>query len=389
MYSNRSNLLDMIASRKLLKQVSASSLPDKCCIYCGFDATSASLHIGHLIVMRILRIAKSLGHTTICIIGSGTTLLGDPTWKNETRPMLDKAVIAQNAEKMKKQLIAIAQPDHILDNKDWYSSINILEFMRDIAAHFSVNQLLTMETFRTRLDSQKHLSFMEFSYPLLQAYDFLHLHQKYDCDVQLGGSDQWGNITQGLGFVKRVTGNDVYGMTNELLTNASGEKMGKTSSGALFLDPDLVTPYDFWQFWRNVGDDDVEKLLLQLTDIPEADIHTSLSDIKNAKKLLADEVTSLVHGPDNAAAARRRSEEVFEHGSYDDLEPIEFASSVTLADLLVKLQFVLSISDAKRSIKGGSVTINNIKILDHKHILNTGEHVLCYAKKRYAKVIIK
>lgn len=377
------NILNYLRSRKLLKQSTSENLPSSVTIYCGFDATAVSLHIGHLVVLRILHIFKKLGHKTIGLLGSGTTLLGDPTWKNETRPMLSKEDIAVSAENISSQIRRLVAPDQMVDNIDWFSKIGMLEFMRDVASYFSVNQLVALETFSKRLREQSHLSAMEFYYPLLQGYDFKHLNENYGCNVQLGGSDQWGNITQGMGFVSKANNSEVFGVIADLLVNSSGEKMGKSMSGAVYLEKKLYSSYDFWQFWRNVADDEVERFMLQLTDFSEEEIK-AMTNITEAKKTLADSVTTWVHGEEKAKEARRKSELIFEQNSYENLETHEFTSEITLEKALVEMGFVSSLSEAKRMIQSGAVQVDSAKILDEKFIL-TGEHVVRYGKKRYKR----
>jgi tyrosyl-tRNA synthetase len=388
--NKKQDLISTLKSRNLLKQCSDNTLPEKLCLYVGFDATSSSLHIGSLIPLRMLKIARELGHKTIGLLGSGTTLLGDPTWKSKTRPIIDKDAILRNATSICKQIEKIADPEFMVDNVDWFSSMNILTFMRDVAARFSVNELLSMETFDNRISSQSHLSFMEFSYPLLQAYDFAYLNKEYGCNVQIGGSDQWGNITQGIGYVAKANGTQVYGMTSSLLVNASGEKMGKSVDGAIFLDESLKSPYDFWQFWRNVDDSDVANFMLQLTDLDVEYIKEITSkDIILSKKILADEVTKFVHGEEKAKAAREQSESIFEQNSHALIPSIEwtFGESIKLEKLVVQCGFTNSLSEAKRLINSGAIQVDGEKILDHSKILSKHTYIVCYGKKKYIKVI--
>jgi tyrosyl-tRNA synthetase len=382
------SILSYLRSRRLLKQSSSENLPELLVVYNGFDATAQSLHIGHLIVLKILSILKEFGHKTIGLIGSGTTLLGDPTWKSESRPMLSKHDIAVNAAKLKAQIIKLSNPDYMVDNIDWFGQIRMLEFMRDVASYFSVNQLTSMETFSARLRDQKHLSAMEFYYPLLQAYDFKHLLEHYNSNVQLGGSDQWGNITQGIGFVSRTTKQEVFGLVADLLVNSSGEKMGKSVSGAIYLDEKLCSPYDFWQFWRNVADDDVERFMLQLTSFTEDEIKSKLSNITDAKKALADSITTWVHGAENAIDARTKSEMIFEKNVYDELETFRFEESTELEKLLVKVGFATSFGEAKRTIESGAIHVDDTKILSPKFKFDSGEYVIRYGKKRYVRVVV-
>lgn len=302
--------------------------------------------------------------------------------------MLNKADIAVSAEKLKVQIVKLSNPDHMVDNLDWFGQIGMLEFMRDVACYFSVNQLTSMETFSTRLREQKHLSAMEFYYPLLQAYDFKYLFEQYQCNVQLGGSDQWGNITQGIGFVSRTTKQEVFGLVADLLVNSNGEKMGKSVSGAIYLDDKLCSPYDFWQFWRNVSDDHVERFMLQLTSFTEDEIKLKLSNITDAKKALADSITTWVHGAENAIAARTKSEMIFEKNVYETLETVQCEHAIDLEKVLVKVGFATSFGEAKRTIESGAIYVNDTKILSPKFKLDPGEYVIRYGKKRYMRVLV-
>jgi len=386
--NSKTNLLiEVLKSRRLLSQVSAENLPNEIMVYTGFDPTSTSLHIGHLVVLRSLMLMKEYGCKTICIIGTGTALIGDPTWKEKTRPMLEPEAIFANAKSIAAQIESIAKPDMILYNHEWLEGLNILDFMREVASRFSVGQLTAMETFRDRLKNNQHLSFMEFTYPLLQAYDFLHLNRQYGCNAQFGGSDQWGNITQGIGFVKRFSNAEVYGMISDLLLTSSGQKMGKSVSGAVYLDPALVSPFDFWQFWRNIPDADLPRLLLQLTDTEQEKINELLEDVNSAKKYLADSITTMVHGANEATIARERGKSIFEQNSYTDLDTIK-VNTGKLVQLLVDLQAAPSLAEAKRMINAGSVRLNNEKLTDNNFIINPGTHILQIGKKKFFKVEI-
>lgn len=381
-------ILDILHKRLLIANSTTQVLPEKICAYCGSDATKDSLHIGHLLPLNILRILKKHDHKTIMLLGSATTLIGDPSWKTESRPMLSLAEVQHNLKCLTKQIQKLVDPDHIVYNHEWLEKFNIIEFIRDVGSLFSINQLVKLETFATRLSENRNLSFLEFTYPLLQGYDFLHLNRKYDCNVQIGGSDQWGNIVQGLHLLHKVhPEKKVYGITNELLTTSSGEKMGKSLGGAVFLDPALVSPYDFWQFWRNVDDVDVKKLMLQLTDI-DIDVIESMElntveQINNAKKMLADNITTWVHSAQEAQEARAKSEEIFEN---DNVMDVVYIQSQSICDVLKSLNFAPSSKQAKQYIASGTVKIDNEKIIDHTHMLSEGSYVLHFAKKRRIKL---
>lgn len=383
--NNGNQLYQRLKDRGLVKQVSSENLPNELCLFIGFDATSSSLHIGHLIPLQILHIARMYGHKTICLIGTATTLIGDPTWKNHTRPMLDEELITHNANKILEQIARIFMPDHLVENRKWLD-MSMLTFLREVGAYFSINQLINLDTFYNRLESKEHLSFLEISYPLLQAYDFLHLNLEYGCNVQVGGSDQWGNITQGIQYVKRITNKDVYGLVTELLVSSKGDKMGKTSSGAIFLDSELTSVYDFWQFWRNIDDNDVEDLLLKFTELTIREIKGLLEDCNNAKKYLADQITEMVHGKTEAINARTKSEAIFEHGNYDLLTEILVQEQITLDHVLYNIGASQSISEAKRIIQGGGVQIDGVKMLDPNHMLQNKTQIISYGKHKFFKV---
>lgn len=377
-------LISKLLERKLLKQVTASTLPDKLCLYLGFDPTATSLHIGSLIPLQVLKIAKLYGHKIICLIGSFTSAIGDPTWKNKTRPMLDRGEILGNAGKITEQVRRIVEPDYIVDNADWLH-MDLLKFLTEVGAFFSVNQLIDLETFAKRLENQQHLSFLELSYPLLQAYDFLYLNQKYGCNLQVGGSDQWGNIVQGINYVQKVSDSEVYGLTTNLRT-ISGEKMGKTTDGTIFLDSALTSIYDFWQFWRNLPDHELEDSFMQLTHLSTLEIENLLDDLTEAKKVLADLMTGTVHGLEAAREARHLSEAIFERKEYHLLPLQVVDKSFSLDRIVFELKLTESLSEARRAINGGAVQIDGVKTLDHNCTLTKETHVLCFGKQRYFRL---
>lgn len=383
-------ILEALSKRMLLLNCTTNNLPAQLTVYCGLDATKDSLHIGHLIPLNILRIFKKHGHKVIVLLGSATTLIGDPSWKTESRPMLSRQQVQRNLDCLTTQIQKLVQPDHIVYNHEWLEQYNVIDFMRDVGAHFSVNQLVKLETFENRLNEQRNLTFLEFVYPLMQGYDFVHLHRKYGCNVQLGASDQWGNIIQGIQLAHKIDRAEVYGITNELLTTSSGAKMGKSVSGAVFLDEKLMSIYDFWQFWRNIDDAGVRKFMLQLTDI-ETDVINDMkldnvAELTHAKKMLADNITSWVHGAEAAHAARIKAEEVFEHGNIVDEVHVECMS---IAQLLQHLNLASSASEAKRHVVAGAIKINNAKIVDPSHMLTAGTHTICFAKKHRFKITVK
>jgi tyrosyl-tRNA synthetase len=304
--------------------------------YIGFDATAQSLHVGSLIQIMMLRWLQKSGHRPITLMGGGTTKVGDPSFRSEERPLLTPAQIDTNIATIRGVFAkyldydAGPAPAIMLDNAEWLDGLNYLDFLRDIGRHFSINRMLSFESVKSRLDREQSLSFLEFNYMILQAYDFLELNRRHGCLLQMGGSDQWGNIVGGIDLTRRVAGTEVFGLTSPLLTTADGAKMGKTASGAVWLNAEMLSPYAFWQFWRNVGDADVGRFLKLYTELPvaECDRLGALggAEINAAKITLANEVTMLCHGAEAAAAAEATARAVFEEGGVgDDLPTAKLA----------------------------------------------------------------
>ncbi|WP_306751485.1 tyrosine--tRNA ligase [Paracoccus actinidiae] len=346
--------------------------------YIGYDATAASLHVGHLLNIMMLRWFQKTGNRPITLMGGGTTKVGDPSFRSEERPLLDDAAIQSNIDGM-QQVFAryLSYGDNaatMLNNAEWLDGLNYLEFLRDIGRHFSVNRMLSFESVKSRLDREQSLSFLEFNYMILQAYDFLELHRRYDCRLQMGGSDQWGNILNGIDLTRRVDDAVVWGLTSPLLTTSDGRKMGKSAGGAVWLNGAMLSPYDFWQFWRNTTDADVGRFLKLYTELPvsECDRLGALqgSEINEAKIRLANEVTTLLHGADAAARAEATAREVFEQGGAGgDLEtamvPADVLSGgLTVAQLLVQTGITASGKEAKRLIAEGGLRLNNQAVSD-------------------------
>jgi tyrosyl-tRNA synthetase len=341
--------------------------------YIGYDATAASLHVGHLLNIMMLRWFQKTGNRPITLMGGGTTKVGDPSFRSEERPLLDDAAIQSNIDGM-QQVFAryLSYGDNaatMLNNAEWLDGLNYLEFLRDIGRHFSVNRMLSFESVKSRLDREQSLSFLEFNYMILQAYDFLELHRRYGCRLQMGGSDQWGNIVNGIDLTRRVDDAVIWGLTSPLLTTSDGRKMGKSAGGAVWLNGAMLSPYDFWQFWRNTTDADVGRFLKLYTELPveECDRLGALqgSEINEAKVLLAREVTTLLHGAEAAASAEATAREVFEQGGAGgDLETVTVPADVlsgglTLAQLLVQTGITTSGKEAKRLIAEGGLRLNN------------------------------
>ncbi len=343
--------------------------------YIGYDATAKSLHVGHLMNIMVLRWFQKTGHKPITLMGGGTTKVGDPSFRSDERPLLDAEAIDNNIAGMQKVFAKYlsygeAENDAImLNNAEWLDNLNYLEFLRDIGRHFSVNRMLSFESVKSRLDREQSLSFLEFNYMILQAYDFLELNDRYGCLLQMGGSDQWGNIVNGVDLTRRVLDNTIFGLTTPLLTTSDGRKMGKSQGGAIWLNEDMLSPYEFWQFWRNTTDADVGRFLKIFTElsVEECDRLAALegSAINDAKIILANEVTSLCHGSEAAKTAEATAREVFEKGGIgDDLPTVtltadDLGDGVSIVQLIVKAGLVKSGKEAKRLISENGAKLND------------------------------
>ena len=334
--------------------------------YIGYDATAQSLHVGHLLNIMMLRWLQKTGHKPITLMGGGTTKVGDPSFRSDERPLLGPEQIDANIKGMQQvfdRYLAYgdAPTDAImLNNAEWLDGLNYLEFLRDIGRHFSVNRMLAFESVKSRLDREQSLSFLEFNYMILQAYDFLELNRRYGCLLQMGGSDQWGNIVNGIDLTRRVLDQEIYGLTSPLLTTSDGRKMGKSAGGAVWLNADMLSPYEFWQFWRNTTDADVGRFLKLYTELPveECDRLGALegAEINEAKIRLANEITTLLHGAEAAATAEATARDVFEKGGIgDDLPTLTLSASdlgtgISIVQLIVKSGLAGSGKEAKRLI---------------------------------------
>ena len=347
--------------------------------YIGFDATAKSLHVGSLIQIMMLRWLQKCGGKPIVLMGGGTTKVGDPSFRAEERPLLTNAQIDDNIAGIKRAFtpyVTFGQAPNdaeMVNNAEWLDDLNYLTFLRDIGKHFSVNRMLSFESVKSRLDREQSLSFLEFNYMILQAYDFLELNRRYRCLLQMGGSDQWGNIVNGVDLTRRVIGSEVFGLTTHLLTTSDGKKMGKSANGAVWLNADMLSPYEFWQFWRNTTDADVGRFLKLYTELPviECDRLGALggSEINAAKIVLANEVTTLLHGADAAMAAEATARAVFEQGGVGDLDVISIAADtigagISTTHFLVATALASSGKEAKRLIGEKGLRFNNELVLD-------------------------
>ncbi|TKA97911.1 tyrosine--tRNA ligase [Cereibacter changlensis] len=348
--------------------------------YIGYDATAASLHVGHLLNIMMLRWLQKTGHKPITLMGGGTTKVGDPSFRADERPLLTPAQIDANIAGMQQVFARYlsygegATDALMLNNAEWLDDLNYLDFLRDIGRHFSVNRMLAFESVKSRLDREQSLSFLEFNYMILQAYDFLELHRRYGCLLQMGGSDQWGNIINGIDLTRRVLDDEIYGLTSPLLTTSDGRKMGKSQGGAVWLNGEMLSPYDFWQFWRNTTDADVGRFLKLYTELPveECDRLGALqgSEINAAKVILANEVTTLLHGAEAAAAAEATARAVFEQGGVGDelevvtLEAAKLDGGLSVSHFLVATGLVASGKEAKRLVAENGLRFNNEPVND-------------------------
>ena len=374
--------------------------------YIGFDATAKSLHVGSLIQIMMLRWLQKTGHRPITLMGGGTTKVGDPSFRADERPLLTEEQIDSNIAGIKKVFESYISYDDgptgalMLNNAEWLDSLNYLDFLRDIGRHFSVNRMLSFESVKSRIDREQSLSFLEFNYMILQAYDFLELNRRYGCLFQMGGSDQWGNIVNGIDLTRRVLNHEIYGLTSQLMTTSDGKKMGKSQNGAVWLNADMLSPYEFWQFWRNTTDEDTGRFLKLYTELPieECDRLGALegSEINSAKIILANEVTCLLHGPEAAKTAEATARDVFEKGGVgDDLPTLTLAASdladgISIVQLLVKSGLAGSGKEAKRFIAEDGAKLNDAPLNDASLVLRADDLVepikLSKGKKKHALV---
>ena len=377
--------------------------------YIGFDATAKSLHVGSLIQIMTLRWLQKTGHKPITLMGGGTTKVGDPSFRADERPLLTTDQIDANIAGIKSVFSNYitygdgASDAIMLNNDEWLADLNYLDFLRDIGRHFSVNRMLSFESVKSRLDREQSLSFLEFNYMILQAYDFLELNRRYGCLVQFGGSDQWGNIVNGIDLTRRVLDHEIYGMTTPLLTTSDGKKMGKSANGAMWLDANMLSPYEFWQFWRNTTDADVGRFLKLYTELPieECDRLAALagSEINEAKIVLANEVTGLLHGAEAATAAEATAREVFERGGTGEDLPTLSLSQADLADggisivqLITRSGLAGSGKEAKRLISENGARMNDAPLGDAGLMITAADLAepikLSAGKKRHALVVL-
>ena len=371
--------------------------------YIGFDCTASSLHVGSLLQIMILKLMQKYGHRPIVLLGGGTTLIGDPSGKDSTRKILDKNEIKNNIQSIKKVFKKILDTSNkktapiFVDNAEWLTKLNYIQFLRDIGSHFTINKMLTFDSVKMRLEREQSLSYMEFNYMILQAYDFYQLFKNKNCILQIGGSDQWGNIVNGTDLIRRILKKEAFGLTSPLITLASGAKMGKTEKGAIWLNRDKLDPYDYWQFWRNTDDRDVKRFLNFFTEIEIEKLKKIFSEeknINNLKILLANEATKILHGSDASKKAEQTAKDTFEKGALSkDLPEIkiklkELEKGVSIIDLIAENNILPSKSEARRAIVNKGLKIGDVVIEDQKKILLKNDFKenklkLSYGKKKH------
>ncbi|MCV3240485.1 tyrosine--tRNA ligase [Mesorhizobium sp. ZC-5] len=384
----KSDFLRTLSERGFIHQISDESGLDALfakeivTAYIGFDATAKSLHAGSLIQIMMLHWMQQTGHKPVALMGGGTSMIGDPSFKDEARKLLTPADIEDNLVGIRKNFAPFlkfgdgATDAIMVNNADWLMEINYVNFLRDVGRHFSVNRMLAFDSVKLRLDREQSLSFLEFNYMILQAYDFVELSKRHGVRLQMGGSDQWGNIVNGIDLGHRMGTPQLYALTSPLLTTSSGAKMGKSASGAIWLDPEMLSPYDFWQYWRNTEDADVGRFLRLYTALPMDEVGRLAAlggaEINDAKKMLATEITAMLHGRDAAEAAAETARKTFEEGALADSLPTievgkeEFDAGIGLLTLLVRAGLAASNGEARRHVQGGAVRINDTPVSDER-----------------------
>ncbi|MFN7125395.1 MAG: tyrosine--tRNA ligase [Allorhizobium sp.] len=392
----KSDFLRILSERGFIHQMSDETglddllAKESVTAYIGYDPTASSLHVGHLMQIMMLRWFQQTGHQPISLMGGGTGMVGDPSFKEEARKLMTIDTIEENIASIKRCFSHYLDYNQgpkggalMINNAEWLRPLNYLEFLRDVGRHFSVNRMLSFDSVKTRLDREQSLSFLEFNYMILQAYDFVELNQRYGCRLQMGGSDQWGNIINGIDLGHRMGTPQLYALTAPLLTTSSGAKMGKSASGAVWLNADLLPVYDFWQYWRNTEDADVVRFLKLFTILPMDEIARLAalggSEINEAKKILATEVTTLLHGREAAEQAAETARKTFEEGALADTLPtVEVAASeleagIGLLGLIVKAGLAASNGEARRHVQGGAVKINDAGVSDERMSVGAAE----------------
>ena len=410
--SNNSDFLNIMNERGFIHQITDKEKLDQelfansMTAYIGFDCTAPSLHVGSLIQIMMLRWFQKTGHKPIVLMGGGTTKIGDPSGKDNARPVLSSETIKKNQESIKTIFekflkFGVTNNDALMvDNSKWLEKLNYISFLRDFGSSFSINKLINLESVKQRLDREQNLSFLEFNYSLLQAFDFLQLHKEYGCKIQMGGSDQWGNIVTGLDLIKKKTSKQSFGFTSPLLTTSSGAKMGKTANGAIWLNEEQLSDWEFWQYWRNTEDLDVVKFLKLFTEIPITEIskleQLKGAEINEAKIVLANEVTKLCRSPEAAKKITISASNVFNKIKADDALPTikVVQPDISFIDALKSLNFLKTNGEARRLIRGNGAKINDVVVVDENYVLRSedyknGKVKVSFGKKRHGLLILK
>ena len=411
----KSEFLNTLSERGYIHQCSdlegldAKAAAGPITAYIGFDATGSSLHVGHLISIMMLRVLQQTGHRPITLMGGGTTKIGDPSGKDEARKLLSNDEIGANILGIRKafdRFLAYGNgpSDAIMaNNADWLDELKYIPLLREVGRHFTINRMLTFDSVKLRLDREQPLTFLEFNYMILQAYDFVELHKRTGCVLQMGGSDQWGNIVNGIELGRRMIDASLFGLTTPLLTTASGAKMGKTAAGAVWLNADLLSPYDYWQFWRNTADADVERFLKLFTELPLAEIAKLAAlggqELNEAKKILATEATAMIHGREAAEAAAETARRTFEEGALVaslptvEVPAAELAAGIGLLSAVVRAGLAASNGEVRRHVQGGGIRINDVVATDDRAVLTeaslTPEGVVKLSVGRKKHVLLK
>jgi tyrosyl-tRNA synthetase len=365
--------------------------------YIGFDCTAPSLHVGSLLQIMCLRLLQRCGHQPIVLLGGGTTLIGDPSGKDTTRKILNEKIIDNNITKIKKIFEKLLNFEDkktmpiFVNNAEWLKKLKYIEFLRNIGKHFTINKMLSFDSVKLRLEREQSLSYMEFNYMILQAYDFYKLNEQYDCVLQVGGSDQWGNIVNGIELIRKIGQKDSFGLTTPLITLSSGAKMGKTENGAIWLDEELLSPYDYWQFWRNTNDTDVKKFLQYFTEIDTKELEKIIDSEKNINKLkilLANEATKILHGEKKAKESENTAKETFEGSGVGQNLPVVLIKKsflkkeINIVDFLNISKILSSKSEIRRAIKERGIKINDVILTDEKKFISLND----FKKSNYIKV---
>ena len=405
-FSMKNNFINEITSRGFFHQCTdkdkLSGLLSNSSIkaYIGFDCTAPSLHVGSLLQIMCLRLLQKYGHQPIVLLGGGTTLIGDPSGKDTTRKILDEKTISNNIEKIKKifkKLLNFKNKKTVpifVNNTEWLNKLKYIEFLRNIGKHFTINKMLSFDSVKLRLEREQSLSYMEFNYMILQAYDFYKLNEKYNCILQIGGSDQWGNIINGVELIRRINQKDSYGLTTPLITLSSGAKMGKTEDGAVWLDEKLLSAYDYWQFWRNTNDADVKRFLKYFTEIDELELEKLVDnekDVNNLKILLANEATKILHGEKKSKESESTAKETFRGSGIGQNLPIILIKNsilkngVNIIDFINITQILNSKSEIRRAINERGIKINDILVVDDKKIIDMNDLKNDFIKVSYGK----